>query len=129
MAPGGATPRVVVVCENPETVDGLQTYFFGVGIPAESARSLEATRSLPKQTTALVVFPDGFRATEVIERVLALQVKWPRLLQLLITSEPRRFSAALQREGSSASLLVLPRPVFGWTIVDAIRLHAEGQSS
>ena len=33
------------------------------------------------------------------------------------------------REGeiaiSDAALLVLPKPIFGWTIVDAIRLHAQ----
>lgn len=123
------TPRVVVVSENPETVDGLQSYFVGVGISAQSAPSLEATTILPEQTTAVVFFPDGFGAEEVIERVQALHKKRPRLLLLLVTGQARRFSTALETNRRDAALLVLPKPAFGWTIVDAIRLHAEATAS
>jgi len=62
-AQSAPAPRVVVVSENPETVDGLQTYFVGVGITAQSVRTLDATASLPERTTAVVVFPDGFGPT------------------------------------------------------------------
>jgi hypothetical protein len=125
MVQAALTPRVVVVSENPETIDGLQTYFIGVGISAQSARSLEATSSLPEQTTAVVFFPDGFGAEDVIGRVHALHEKRPRLLLLLVTGDPRRFSTALAVDRTRSGLLVLPKPAFGWTIVDAIRLHAQ----
>ena len=121
----GSVPRVVVVCENAETVDGLQAYFMGVGIPAQSARSLDATLDLPGETTAVVLFPDGFRRNEVVERLLVLHEKWPGLLLLIITSEPRSFATALPSDRSSSWLVVMPKPVFGWSVVDAIRLHAE----
>jgi len=124
MAQSAPAPRVVVVSENPETVDGLQTYFVGVGITAQSVRTLDATASLPERTTAVVVFPDGFGAEDVIGRVQALHKKRPRLLLLLVTRDPRRFSAALA-DRQDAALVVLPKPAFGWTIVDAIRLHAQ----
>lgn len=120
-----SAPRVVVVSENAETVDGLQTYFVGVGISARSARSLGAALSLPESTTAVVVFPDDFRAVEVVESLLALRKKCPRLLLLLVTGEPRRYSEALAVRQGASSLLILPKPVFGWAIVDAIRSHAE----
>jgi CheY-like chemotaxis protein len=119
------SPRVLVVSENPETIDGLQTYFVGVGITTQSARTLEATTSLPEQTTAVVFFPDGFAAQDVIVRVRALHNKRPRLLLLLVTREPRRFSSALTTDGEQAALVVLAKPAFGWTIVDAIRIHAQ----
>lgn len=120
-----ASPRVVVVSENPETVDGLQSYFVGVGINAQSAASLEAAASLVERTTAVVFFPDGFGADEVIGKIRALHRKRPRLLLLLVTHDPRRFSAALAARPSEPPVLVLPKPAFGWAIVDAIRLHAE----
>ena len=125
MVQAAPSPRVVVVSENPETVDGLQTYFVGVGITAQSACSLEATSSLPERTTAVVFFPDGFGAEDVIGRVQALHKKRPRLLLLLVTRDPRRFSAALAGGRPNTPLVVLPKPAFGWTIVDAIRLHAQ----
>jgi hypothetical protein len=120
-----ASPRVVVVGENPETVDGLQAYFVAVGISAHSARTLEATLSIPDRTTAVVVFPDGFRAADVVERITALRGRRPGLLLLVVTGEPQRFAAALKGDASSTSCLILPKPAFGWTIVDAIRLHAD----
>ena len=116
---------MVVVSENAETVDGLQSYFVGVGINAQSAGSLDATASLPERTTAVVFFPDGFAADDVIGRVRALHRKRPRLLLLLVTHDPRRFSAALATNLREPPVLIVPKPAFGWTLVDAIRLHAE----
>lgn len=115
----------MVVSENPETVDGLQSYFIGVGIDAQSADRLDATTNLSDHTTAVVFFPDGFGADDVIGEVRTLHRKRPRLLLLLITHDPRRFSAALAPTRSEPPVLVLPKPAFGWVIVDAIRLHAE----
>jgi hypothetical protein len=125
MAKRVTSPHVVVLSESAETLDGLQAYFLGVGIAAQSARSLEAVLRLPERTTALVLFPDGFAASDVIERARALQSGRPGLLLLLVTCEPQRFAAALSDDTAKRSLVILPKPAFGWTIVDVIRLHAE----
>jgi hypothetical protein len=123
-----SSPRVVVISENPETVDGLQSYFVGVGINAQSLRSLSATANLPERTTAVVLFPDGFGADDVIGSIRTLHRKRPSLLLLLVTQAPQRFSAALAANRNEPPVVVLPKPAFGWAIVDAIRLHAEAQS-
>lgn len=120
-----APPRVVVVSDNPETVDGLQSYFVGVGIDAQSAASLDATAGLAERTTAVVCFPDGLGADDVIRRVRALRRRRPSLLLLLVTRDPRRYTTAFAEERNDPSIVVLPKPAFGWAIVDAIRLHAE----
>jgi len=129
MATDVTPPRVVVVCENPETVDGLQAYLVGVGIGAHSTRTLDATTSIPERTTAVVVFPDEFRGHDVLERISALRGRRPRLLLLVITRDPQRFAAALKSDKNGSAWLVLPKPAFGWTIVDAIRLHADTNSA
>lgn len=118
--------RVLVVCEDVETVDALQSYFVGVGIDTQSSASLDATSSLPERTTAVVLLPDGFGADDaVIGKVRTLHRKRPRLLLLLVTRDPRRFSAALTANRNEHAVVVLPKPAFGWAIVDAIRQHAE----
>lgn len=118
-------PRVVVVSENPETVDGLQSYFVGLGISAQSASNIDATQNLSEHATAVVFFPDGFGSDEVLARIRALQRKRPRLLLLLVTRHPQRFSAAFSADRGTSPVLVLPKPAFGRSIVDAIRLHAD----
>ena len=122
------TLRVVVVCENPETVDRLQAYFVGVGISTQCARTLDPTNGLLEDTTAVVVFPDEFNADDVVERISLLRGRRPGLLLLVITAEPQRFATALKSDTTASSWLVLPKPAFGWTIVDAIRLHADTNS-
>jgi hypothetical protein len=124
MAKGVASPQVVVIGEDPETVDGLQAYLANVGISACTAHSLDAAIDIPA-TTAFVVFPDGFRGTEVVERIAALRGQRPGLLLLVVTSQPQRFTRALKAESKTSSCVVLPKPAFGWIILDAIRLHED----
>ena len=125
MALRPTTPQVVVISDNSETLDGLQAYFAGVGIHTRSFRSLQLARAIPPATTALVVFPDELPLADVVEDLAAVREQQPWLLLLLITAHPQRF-AALSRDGHPVQAIVLPKPVFGWTIVDAIRHHAEG---
>lgn len=127
MAPGPPTPQVVVISDNPETIDGLQAYFAGVGIHTRSSRTFKLARALRPGMTALVVFPDELPLADVVEGLAAVREQQPWLLLLLVTAHPQRF-AALSRDGHAVQAIVLPKPVFGWTIVDAIRLHAEGLS-
>lgn len=118
-------PRIVVACTNPETIDGLQAYLVGVGMSSRAVRSLEAVLDAPEPGSAVVVFPDAFGIESVVRWALAIREKWPELLLLLVTREPQRFSTALLKERGLPSLVVLPKPVFGWTIVDVIRVHTD----
>jgi len=114
----------MIVSDSPETIDGLQAYFAGVGIQACSARSLRSAVAVPPGTTALVVFPDEFPMAEIVVALVALHEEQPNVLLLLVTAHPHHF-ARLSRSGQTAHPILLPKPVFGWTIVDAIRMHGE----
>jgi chromate transporter len=55
-----------------------------------------------------------------------LRASRPRLLVVLVTGAPQRFAAVLEPDGRSVPPIVLPKPAFGWSILDAIRAHAQG---
>jgi hypothetical protein len=116
---------VSIVSANPETLDGLHAYLGGAGIPSHCIRYLQdLARVGPKAATAAVIFPDDFEHEEVLKIVRQLRRTRPRLLSLIVTREPRRFREAAQADGRSLPPIVLPKPSFGWDILDAIRAHS-----
>lgn len=46
------------------------------------------------------------------------------LLLLVVTKDPPQFQEIARPLGRSVLPQLFPKPVFGWTILDAIRLHA-----
>jgi hypothetical protein len=116
---------VTVIADNPETIDGLQEYLRGAGVSSHGARALREVRVVPPATTAVVLFPDELGTEEVVESIGVLRAARPLLLLLIITGAPQRFRAALGPDGCSLPPIVLPKPAFGWTILDAIRAHAQ----
>lgn len=114
---------VTIVSRNPETLDGLQDYLGRAGIPSRCTRALHDVAAVaPEHATATVIFPDEFAEAAVLALVLELRRKHPRLLTLLITRSPNRFRSILGGEDPrSPTLMVLPKPLFGWVILDAIR--------
>jgi hypothetical protein len=69
----------------------------------------------------MVLFPDDFGPSDVEARLLALRRARPKLLIVVVTRAPQNLGAALVPDGRSVLPLVLPKPAFGWTILDAIR--------
>ncbi|MFT3770838.1 MAG: hypothetical protein QM820_35900 [Minicystis sp.] len=116
--------HITVVADNPETVDGLTAYFNQADAPAHGARALREVAEMPASTTAVVLFPDDFAFTEVITTLDAIRRRRPQLLVVLVTREPHRFEAACERSGEAVPVLLLPKPSFGWSILDAVRSHA-----
>lgn len=130
MAPG--TPSkplsVTVIAESRETLDGLHQYFEGAGVASKTTRSLADAATVTAATTAVVLFPDELDAAEVVRRIATLRKARPRLLLVVVTSTPQAFRAALEPDGHSALPVVLPRPAFGWTLLDVIRAHAQAEA-
>ena len=116
---------VTIVGDRKETIDSLEVYLTGVGVTAHATRSLKDARKVAASVMAVVLFPDDFDADEVVATLLALRAARPKVLILLVTSAPQHLRAALDPDGLSLPPLVLPRPAFGWTIVDAIRANTQ----
>jgi hypothetical protein len=92
--------------------------------PRAAPDLLDANR-VTKGTSVVVIFPDEFDENVVVENVASLRAAHPRLLILLITGASLRYHSALVPEGRSVPPLVLPKPAFGWSILDAIRAQVE----
>lgn len=118
--------RVTIVSDNEGTLQGLQSYFVESGVPTDGTRVLRALQnSLTAATTAVVLFPDDFDERAVATALASLRRARPRVLLVLITRDARKFDAALASEDqTSLAPIVLPKPSFGWSILDAIRAHA-----
>jgi hypothetical protein len=112
---------VTVVADNPQTLEDLHSYFRQVGVASNGTRELDEVGRVPPAATALVLFPDDFGRAAVELALGAVRRARPRLLIVLVTGAPQRFGAALEPDGRSLPPLVIPKPAFGWTILDAIR--------
>ncbi len=111
--------RVAIVSANQETLDDLEGYLQGVGLATSSGRQLGNIDKLAPSVLVLVMFPDDFLRQKVVATVTATIDHRPRVLPVLVTNEPRRYEELLDKE----RILVLPRPIWAWTIHDAIRAH------
>jgi hypothetical protein len=125
VAVNGATRtahRVTVVARNATTLDELRRYLDATGIVASAQR--EANVGLiDARASAVVLFPDDFEHEGARAFIAELRAARPSALLVIVTSEPQHLAAVVGPDGLSALPVVLPRPSFGWSIVDVIRAH------
>jgi hypothetical protein len=119
----GLDMSVAIVAENPETVDGLAAYLDRSGVPTKGSCAVDQLCDLASSASAVVLFPDEFGTDQIVSAIEVLRRARPMLLILLITRAPHRFGAAIRSDGRSVLPVVLPKPSFGWTILDALRDH------
>jgi hypothetical protein len=124
--PKKASPseRVAVVASNPETVDGVATYLGNSGIVTRGSCAIDALSSLASTSAALVFFPDEYAAGRAVSVLRDVQRARPRLFIVVVTKHPQRFKSVLDTNGRSVTPLLLPKPSFGWSILDALRANA-----
>ncbi|WP_394842311.1 hypothetical protein LZC95_35210 [Pendulispora brunnea] len=117
---------VSIVSTNRETVDMLKSYLDKAGVPCHGTRAIDGIELVaPACANATVIFPDDFPDADVLALVKHIRRARPRLLTLLVTNGPQRFRDLVATDGRSIAPLVLPRPSFGWDILDAIRAHVD----
>jgi hypothetical protein len=118
---------VSVLADARETTDALRAYLEGAGVASVASCALEDPVSA--DAVAVVIFPDELDATAVVRWLSELRAARPSLLLVVVTSEVARLRPALDPDAHSRLPIVLPRPAFGWTILDAIRDHARAETT
>lgn len=117
--------QVTIVAASAETLDGLRAYLSLAGLGARGTRRLGDVHLAP--CSAVVLFPDEFLLDEVLGELSRLRRDRPGILPLLVTREPERYGEVAQAEGKGRAPIVIPKPAWGWTILDAIRSGTELQ--
>lgn len=115
--------RVTVVGESAKTIESMRRYLSAAGVNSGAMRELPRTSTLSQLGDALVIFPDEFDTSAVLATIENVQRLRPQLRLLLVTSAPQRYQ---DRQSSDNALppILLPKPAFGWSILDAIRAAA-----
>lgn len=113
--------NVLVVSDNRETLDGLQTYLQRAGVNARGSSELDGPAWENPTINAIVLFPDDFEEGDVMQAAVRLAIARPNVLRVLVTREPRRFGLLLKTTEAVPPPVILPKPAWGWTILEVIR--------
>jgi len=116
-----------VVSKNADTLHGLATYLRDSGVSTASTRQVEASVDLADGSTAIVVFPDDFDWDMAVSALIRCQRKHPGVLVVLVTRSPRSFKSVAWPQSGTPPVLV-PKPAWGWKILDAIRAHVDPET-
>jgi hypothetical protein len=121
---------VTVVSHNDATLRGLESYLRGAGLITNGTRAVERIVEMtPPSSTAVILFPDEYGQSAVSAALAALCRERPEVLPVIVTNEPRRFEQPAAVEGSQPSPLVIPKPAWAWTILDAVRARLDTDAS
>lgn len=113
---------ITVVARKPETVDALREYLTGAGVATSGISEVAyLATTVPQGCRVVVVFPDDFMYLAVAAELATLQATRPGLLTVFVTSDPRRYEALPPPEEGAYEPVVIPKPAWGWTILETIR--------
>jgi hypothetical protein len=112
--------RVTIVGENAKTIESLRRYLTSAGVDSEAMQQLPGPAALAQLGNTLVIFPDDFDTSAVLAIVENVQRLRPPLQLVLVTSTPQRYQHRPVGDQAPPPI-VLSKPAFGWSILDAIR--------
>ncbi len=125
MPASSATVRIIT--RNPETALSLRAYFWEHDIEATIEDSFDGSEG-GGRLAAILIFPDEFQRLQALEGVARLVRDVRKAIVIVVTCEMARFDrvVAEHRSGKAARLLILPRPVWGWTLLEQVHkaLHS-----
>lgn len=106
---------------NSQTAEGLRLYFERSGVHATVVDRFEWTDD-GDRFTAVVVFPDEFAAESATANVTQLARRFLRSWIIVVTSQTAHFQQFMAKldPPNLGRLVVLPRPVWGWALLDRV---------
>jgi hypothetical protein len=111
--------EVTIVAVRAETRTGLQHYLADAGLGARGTPRLGDIDMKP--CSALVLFPDEFSSADVRRELSRLRLDHPEIRPFLVTGDPKSYSELIVSTGTEHPIIVIPKPAWSWTILDAIR--------
>jgi hypothetical protein len=110
----------LIVGDDADLLGQLRDYLSRAGVRARASRRLgDAWRS--GSATAVVLFPDDFDTGEVSDGLSLLLARGPCPRVIIITAGPRLFEPLIESLAARDAVVLLPKPVWGWAILDLVR--------
>jgi len=111
---------VKIVSANEETLDGLEAYLREAGIVVHPTRELEGARTKGPAPNAIVFFPDEFATEDALRVMVRAHRQRPAVRLVVVTHHRKRFADAFDADEGLVPVII-PKPAWGWTILEAIR--------
>lgn len=117
---------VTLVSQNASTVERLETYLKEAGLIGNSTRAIDRLLEMtPPSAAAVIAFPDEFDPDVALKALHAAKRRRVEVLFVVVTSEPQRFEELAPGGHGEASVVILAKPAWAWTILDTIRTKLE----
>jgi hypothetical protein len=113
-------PRTLVVGDDDDTLIRLRDYLVRAGVEARATRQLAEAWTRPA-SECIVLLPDDFNAGEVTDGLVQLLSSASSPFLIVVTACPRLYEPLIESLGNRESVVIMPKPVWGWTILDLLR--------
>lgn len=117
------SPRTLVVGDDDDTLIRLRDYLVRAGVEARATRRLAEAWGRPANE-CVVLLPDDFSVGEVTDGLVELICRASSPFLIVVTAGPRLYEPLIEGLGRRESVVIMPKPVWGWTILDLLRQRA-----
>jgi hypothetical protein len=114
-----ASVSALLVCDDDDTLIRLRDYLTQSGVQVRATRQLGDVCRSPG--AAVILLPDDFDAGEVTACLSRLLSGKTSPFLIVITAMTRLFEPLAEAFGNPQELVIMPKPVWGWTILDLLR--------
>src|SRR5579859_1183953 len=117
---------VTVISNNQGTRQALEAYLRTAGVAVNGTGHIERVLEMtPLPCAAVIVFPDDYSRDVVTKAFTTLKKERPDVLAVIVTSEASRFERPRHPGSNRLVPLVIPKPAWAWTILDAVRARLD----
>ncbi|MEY4547347.1 MAG: hypothetical protein RL685_3542 [Pseudomonadota bacterium] len=110
----------LVVCDDDDTLIRLRDYLVRAGMQTRATRRLSDAWK-PSSGEGVVLLPDDFDTGEVTDGLSRSLAIAPLPFIIIVTAWPRLLEPLVESLGNPDSVVLMPKPVWGWTILDLLR--------
>jgi len=109
--------KLTLVSSDPDALWGVRDYLTRSGASLSSTSRLEHASEDASDADAIVLFADDYPHEAVVSAVAGFSSR----LVVIITGRSNEFDQLRARQDLRTRVIVLPRPTWGWMLLEAVR--------